>query len=167
MIKKIVTFSLFVFASGMVGILLAGYLVSRQQNGSLTKGGNGNQALRTAVISGQAKPSADTSTPAGKPLTSVSPGQPAASASAGGSSASLNASDVAIHGTADSCWLVISNKVYDVSSYLNQHPAGAGAIIPYCGKEATAAFDGSSGGHAHSGSARKLLDSFYIGNLSQ
>lgn len=75
--------------------------------------------------------------------------------------------DVAKHSSVGNCWLIINNNVYDVSSYLGQHPGGASTIIPYCGKEATHAFDtqdrGSRGGHSRS--ASNMLADYQIGSI--
>jgi nitrate reductase (NAD(P)H) len=50
-------------------------------------------------------------------------------------------SEVAKHNTAIDCWLIINSKVYNTTDYLNSHPGGAQTIIPYCGTDATAAYD--------------------------
>ncbi len=52
--------------------------------------------------------------------------------------------------------------MYDVTSYLAYHPGGKEAILPYCGKDATAAFVGKP----HSPEAYNLLQSFYLGELN-
>lgn len=74
---------------------------------------------------------------------------------------------VAGHSSFSDCWLIINNNVYDVSSFLGEHPGGASTIIPYCGKEATRAFDtqdrGIGGGHSNSASV--LLQGYLIGTL--
>lgn len=76
-------------------------------------------------------------------------------------------SEVAKHATSDDCWLIINSRVYDVSSFLGQHPGGAFTIIPYCGKEATRAFDtqdrGNRGGH--SDQATQMLQEYLIGQI--
>ncbi|KAJ4118739.1 hypothetical protein NW768_010800 [Fusarium equiseti] len=38
------------------------------------------------------------------------------------------------HNTQDDCWLVVDNKVYDVTSVLDWHPGGAAAILGHAGK---------------------------------
>ncbi|KAI1385414.1 uncharacterized protein F4822DRAFT_343803 [Hypoxylon trugodes] len=52
----------------------------------------------------------------------------------------LNAVEVAKHNTTSSCWIVINRKVYDVTSYLDQHPGGAAILIKQSGKDATPQF---------------------------
>lgn len=95
------------------------------------------------------------------PATSTAP---AASSS---TTKTFSVSEVSAHSTTTDCWLIINNNVYDVSKFLAEHPGGAATIIPYCGKEATKAFDtqdrGSSG--AHSSNASSMLADYQIGIL--
>jgi len=75
--------------------------------------------------------------------------------------------DVAKHKTSKDCWLIINNEVYDVSSFLYQHPGGASTITPYCGKEATKAFDTQDRGSRgrHSTSATNMLADYLVGSI--
>ena len=74
-------------------------------------------------------------------------------------------SQISKHNTESDCWLIISNKIYDVSSFLNLHSGGSAVIVPYCGKDATDAFKthGMSGGSNHSAYAYSLLPTYYVG----
>ncbi|KAG0709001.1 FMN-dependent dehydrogenase-domain-containing protein [Suillus ampliporus] len=47
---------------------------------------------------------------------------------------------VAEHKTTGSCWVIILNKVYDVTDFLFDHPGGANVILRYAGQDATAAY---------------------------
>lgn len=93
------------------------------------------------------------------PATTTSPSQTTAE--------SYTSEQVAAHNSTSNCWLIINNNVYDVSSFLGDHPGGASTIIPYCGKEATQAFDtqdrGSRGGHSNN--AASMLADYQIGTL--
>ncbi|CCM00904.1 uncharacterized protein FIBRA_02950 [Fibroporia radiculosa] len=40
-----------------------------------------------------------------------------------------------------SCWVIISNRVYDVTDFLPEHPGGAKIILKYAGRDATAAYE--------------------------
>ena len=73
--------------------------------------------------------------------------------------------EVGQHNQANDCWLIISNKVYDVTSYLNIHPGGASTILTYCGQEATQAFATKDMNQPHSTRATNLLDNYFVGNL--
>eukprot|EP00462_Mataza_sp_D1_P006567 CAMPEP_0175124112 /NCGR_PEP_ID=MMETSP0087-20121206/2602_1 /TAXON_ID=136419 /ORGANISM="Unknown Unknown, Strain D1" /LENGTH=835 /DNA_ID=CAMNT_0016405847 /DNA_START=32 /DNA_END=2536 /DNA_ORIENTATION=- len=57
----------------------------------------------------------------------------------------MEGSELAKHSTANDCWVAINNRVYDMTTYLPFHPAGATTITPWCGREGTAAFNGQAG----------------------
>jgi len=84
----------------------------------------------------------------------------------------LTIQEIANHSTIDNCWLLISGKVYDVTSYFSAHPGGTATILPVCGKDATAAYSTKDPGafavqgSSHSTSAKNLLDDYYIGDLN-
>jgi cytochrome b involved in lipid metabolism len=46
-------------------------------------------------------------------------------------------SEVQKHANADSCWVIIEGQVYDVTSFLSDHPGGAGVIVKNSGRDAT------------------------------
>lgn len=50
-------------------------------------------------------------------------------------------SQVKQHNKRDDCWCIIHGKVYDLTSFLNQHPAGSDIIMKYAGTDATKAFE--------------------------
>jgi len=83
-----------------------------------------------------------------------------------GANVILSAAEVAKHNSSSDCWLIIENKVYDVSEYLGTHPGGRGIIIQYCGTEATHAFETKDIGVNHSKTAWSHLDSIYLGDLA-
>ena len=69
--------------------------------------------------------------------------------------------EVHTHNTAESCWILMREKIYDVTSFIAKHPGGVGNIIEHCGLDAQSYFDGQG----HSGEARKILSSLIIGQL--
>lgn len=70
--------------------------------------------------------------------------------------------DVAKHNSSTDCWIVLNKtEVYNVTSFLSVHPAGAAPITPYCGKDATTAFNNVG----HSSSAVAMEATYLIGNL--
>lgn len=70
--------------------------------------------------------------------------------------------DVAKHNSSTDCWIVLnSTEVYNVTKFLSVHPAGAAPITPYCGKDATTAFNNVR----HSSSAVAMEATYLIGNL--
>ncbi|EGG04145.1 uncharacterized protein MELLADRAFT_117162 [Melampsora larici-populina 98AG31] len=45
------------------------------------------------------------------------------------------------HNHRTSCWTVIHDRVYDFTTFLDEHPGGSEVILRYAGKDATQAFD--------------------------
>ncbi len=72
--------------------------------------------------------------------------------------------DVAAHNSGASCWTAINGGVYDVTSWIKQHPGGQQAILSLCGTDGSAAFNGQHGGQARPASE---LATFKIGTLAQ
>lgn len=64
----------------------------------------------------------------------------------GGEPGGITMAMVATHNTASSCWTVIDGSVYDVTSWISQHPGGARAITQLCGTDGTALFEGQHAG---------------------
>ncbi|CCG23003.1 Cyb2 cytochrome b2 precursor protein [Candida orthopsilosis Co 90-125] len=53
----------------------------------------------------------------------------------------LALSEVAKHNTKQDCWVIIHDKAYDLSDFVDEHPGGSAIILKYAGKDATKAFD--------------------------
>ena len=70
--------------------------------------------------------------------------------------------DVAKHNSQSSCWTAINGNVYDVTSWIDQHPGGAQAIISLCGIDGSSAFNDQHGGQRR---PEQELASFKIGAL--
>lgn len=64
--------------------------------------------------------------------------------------------------TSSKCWSIVSGNVYDLTSWISQHPGGQSAILSLCGKDGTSAFLGQHGGQARPASE---LAGFKIGIL--
>jgi hypothetical protein len=70
--------------------------------------------------------------------------------------------DVAKHNTPADCWMILnSTEVYNVTAFLSLHPAGAGPMTPFCGANATTAFNNVG----HSTRAVGLEATYLVGNL--
>eukprot|EP01111_Echinosteliopsis_oligospora_P008868 TRINITY_DN2503_c0_g1_i1.p1 TRINITY_DN2503_c0_g1~~TRINITY_DN2503_c0_g1_i1.p1 ORF type:complete len:200 (-),score=66.69 TRINITY_DN2503_c0_g1_i1:77-595(-) len=67
--------------------------------------------------------------------------------------------EVAKHNSKQDCWIIIHNKVYDVSTYLDDHPGGWEAIVDWAGKDGTEAFEQV----CHSDDAKALMPPYYLG----
>ncbi|RPA80540.1 hypothetical protein BJ508DRAFT_415348 [Ascobolus immersus RN42] len=70
--------------------------------------------------------------------------------------------EVARHNTKDDLWLVIHNKVYNISKYLEDHPGGVDVLIELAGQDATTAFEDIG----HSDEAREQMEPFFVGELA-
>ena len=70
---------------------------------------------------------------------------------------SYTTAEVATHKNGLSCWMILDNKVYDVTTYISKHPNDA--ILKGCGKDATQMFA------RHPESAKEMKEQFYIGEL--
>lgn len=64
------------------------------------------------------------------------------------------------HASAESCWLVAGNDVYDVTSFVPRHPAGTFSIVRHSGGR-----DCSEDLQFHSSKAQKLWARHKIGRL--
>lgn len=53
----------------------------------------------------------------------------------------LTGTEVAKHNSRDSCWVIVHNKAYDVTEYIDRHPGGAEAILRYAGRDAMEEYD--------------------------
>ena len=80
---------------------------------------------------------------------------------------SYTLAEVAGHGREDDCWMVINGQVYDITSYLPDHPSNPELILPWCGKEATQAWQTKGKGRPHSSRADQLLVEYRIGKLNE
>jgi len=70
---------------------------------------------------------------------------------------------VAANNSGSSCWSVIRNEVYDLTSWIGSHPGGSNAILGICGKEATSTFDAR---HSGQGAPESALKSYLLGPLA-
>ncbi|KAF5199029.1 Pr5-like receptor kinase [Thalictrum thalictroides] len=69
--------------------------------------------------------------------------------------------EVSKHNTSKDCWLVINNKVYDVTKFLEDHPGGDEVLLSATGKDATDDFKDIG----HSNSAMEMMDEYYVGDF--
>ncbi|CAG4944133.1 unnamed protein product [Colias eurytheme] len=73
----------------------------------------------------------------------------------------ISLAEVSLHDTMQDCWVVIYDRVYDISTFLDEHPGGADIMLEYAGQDASTAFRSSG----HSKIATKALDRFLMGEL--
>lgn len=145
--KKLLAIVLIIFTATMGYVFVGGFLQKQSKDNTKT-----TSTTNTAI-------STDT-TATTAPVTPT------------GTNKTYSASEIAKHNSDGDCWLIINNNVYSVGSFMDRHPGGAELILPYCGQEATQAFDtkghggrGSMSGHGHSNQANQLLNDYLIGTL--
>ncbi|KAJ7973787.1 Cytochrome b5 [Quillaja saponaria] len=68
--------------------------------------------------------------------------------------------EVSLHNKRTDCWIIIKNKVYDVTSYVEEHPGGD-AILTHAGDDSTEGFFGPQ----HATRVFDMIEDFYIGDL--
>ncbi len=73
-------------------------------------------------------------------------------------------SEVVSHKTEKDCWTTINGNVYNVTTWISEHPGGKEAIISLCGIDGSAAFNGQHGGQARPANE---LSGFIIGTLTK
>ncbi|KAK3867308.1 hypothetical protein Pcinc_027228 [Petrolisthes cinctipes] len=71
--------------------------------------------------------------------------------------------EIAKHKTRDSCWLVIHDKVYNVSKFLDEHPGGEEVLLEQSGSNGTESFEDVG----HSTDAREMMKEYLIGELTE
>lgn len=74
----------------------------------------------------------------------------------------ISLDEVKKHNKDDSLWMVIHDNVYDVTSFLKEHPGGEEALQENAGSDATQGFEDVG----HSKDARELLKKYKIGVVS-
>lgn len=74
----------------------------------------------------------------------------------------LTMDEVSANDSAESCWAVIDDTVYDLTGWIEEHPGGEGAIEQLCGTDATEAFEGQ---HAGSEGPEQQLAEMELGDL--
>ncbi|KAI0082487.1 cytochrome b5 [Panus rudis PR-1116 ss-1] len=67
------------------------------------------------------------------------------------------------HSSKDSIWILLHEKVYDVTKFIDEHPGGDEVILAETGKDATEAFEDVG----HSDEARALLPDMLVGEFEK
>ena len=63
----------------------------------------------------------------------------------------------------NSFWIVIHDKVYDVTNWLDDHPGGEEILVEHAGKDATEPWEDIG----HSATARQKMKDYLIGELRE
>lgn len=73
-------------------------------------------------------------------------------------------SELQNHNSKSDCWMVYSGHIYDITPFFGSHPGGDAIMLPYCGQDATTAFDtkDKSNPSPHSENAKSLLQQYLV-----
>ncbi|XP_067215389.1 cytochrome b5 isoform X2 [Linepithema humile] len=69
--------------------------------------------------------------------------------------------EVAKHTDSKDIWLIIHNNVYDITSFISQHPGGEEVLLEQGGHDGTEPFEDIG----HSTDAREMMESYKIGEI--
>lgn len=75
----------------------------------------------------------------------------------------LTYADVAVHTGRHDLYVIIQDKVLDLSKFVEEHPGGEEVLVDQAGKDATVAFEDVG----HSADARQILETLVIGTLDK
>ena len=145
--KTLSTISLFIFGIILTAILTAGLVFYQNNKTGNNIAGNQTENLVQSTIN---------------------------SLTSGGKSITLDMTEIAKHNKSSDCFMLISGKVYNITSFFGSHPGGNATMLATCGTDATAAYATrdpyakTSGTKVnHSKSAQSMLNDYYIGDLNQ
>lgn len=77
----------------------------------------------------------------------------------------LTPAEVESHNNAKSCYVTLGSKVYDITSFVDDHPGGGDLILEYAGKDVEEIMRDVVS-HEHSEAAYEILDDSLVGFLS-
>jgi len=75
----------------------------------------------------------------------------------------LSYDDVAKHSSKKDLYVVIHDKVYNASTFVDEHPGGEEVLLDVGGQDATEAFEDVG----HSDEAREILEGLIVGKLKR
>jgi cytochrome b involved in lipid metabolism len=76
----------------------------------------------------------------------------------------ITIADIAMHSTRESCWSAMNGSVYDLTSWIPNHPGGERAILSICGIDGSNKYNGQHGGDQKKA---MILFGFKIGALAK
>lgn len=170
--KKLSTISLFIFGVIITTILVAGLVFyQNNKNNQITNTKSSNLIQSTISKNGTRVPAVTSkiTSNTGSATTKTTPIPTPVK-----KTLVLNMTEITKHNKSTDCWMLISGKVYDITSFFGSHPGGNSTMSPSCGKDATDAYDtkdpystSTRGGRGHSSRAQSMLGDYYIGNFNQ
>jgi len=144
--KKLSTISLFIFGVVVIAILVAGLVFYQNgKNGQITDSSKTGNLVQGTL-----------------------------SKIAAAGSLTLDMPEISKHNKQSDCWLLISGKVYDITSFFGSHPGGSKVMAETCGTDATDAYmtkdpnaTSATSGSGHSSRAKSMLANYYLGDFNQ
>jgi cytochrome b involved in lipid metabolism len=79
-------------------------------------------------------------------------------------SSGITLATISVHNSKSSCWSAVNGGVYDLTSWIPNHPGGERSILSMCGVDGS---DGYNGKHGDSPKTARILGGFKIGELSK
>ncbi|KAF9334192.1 fatty acid alpha-hydroxylase [Podila minutissima] len=79
---------------------------------------------------------------------------------------SYSLKEVQAHNCGASCWVIHNNKIFDMTSFVQDHPGGEEYILDHAGQDITDLMKDELS-HTHSEGAYEMMDDFLIGSLDQ
>ncbi len=104
-------------------------------------------------------PGSVTGTTVPTPTTPV-PTQPTTQPTAGG----ITLAQIASHNSNASCWSAVNGSVYDLTSWIPNHPGGSQSILSMCGIDGSASYNNQHGGGSK---PARILAGFKLGALAK
>lgn len=139
----------------IVIVVIAGgiFFFTRGSSAPATVGITPNQGGSTSAPSESTNPGAN-----------VGSSSPASGTGSAPAHLTFTLAQVAMHPDRTSCYSAINGNVYDLTSWINQHPGGPQRILSICGKDGSSAFNAQHGGDPRVAS---ILATMKIGTLTQ
>eukprot|EP01083_Nonionella_stella_P145432 455724_1 len=69
--------------------------------------------------------------------------------------------DVAGHHTEDDIWIIIDARVYDITTWLDDHPGGSDVLMDVAGKDGTQEFED----RMHTDTAREIMKKYLVASV--
>jgi cytochrome b involved in lipid metabolism len=79
-------------------------------------------------------------------------------------SGGITLATIAKHNSRSSCWSAVNGGVYDLTSWIPNHPGGEQAILSMCGVDGSSGYNGQ---HGSSSKPARMLAGFKIGTLAK
>ena len=67
-------------------------------------------------------------------------------------------SEVAKHNTKGGCWIILDNRVCDITRFIDRHPGGVGPVVNMASKDATDVFDNYHQGRVYRTTRQHLIN---------